>query len=149
VVRVRVEERKAWCARVYLRRGRRYSYLEVDLLDCRAQGLELLGLARDVARILYDRVISRSEAWSRALRRHPTVGSQVVRQLLEFIERGEVTYPGGTRYREVAPYYFKSPHVWTAASPSSVVVVAENRLVKTAMAEVEKLIEERLRARTP
>jgi hypothetical protein len=141
-----VEERKAGCAHVYLRRGQRYSYLEVNLIDCRAQGLELLSLARDVARLLYDRVISRSEAWARALQKHPIAGSQVLRQLLEFIERGEVTYAGNVKYPEVAPYYFKSPHVWVAASPSSVVVVAENRLVKKAVAEVAKLIEERLQA---
>jgi hypothetical protein len=139
-----VEERKAGCAHVYLRRGQRYSYLEVNLIDCRAQGLELLSLARDVARLLYNRVILRSKAWSKALQKHPIAGNQVLRQLLEFIERGEVTYAGNVKYPEVAPYYFNSPHVWVAASPGSVVVVAENRLVEDAVAEVERLLEERL-----
>jgi hypothetical protein len=142
-----VEERKVGCADVYVRRGQRYSHIEVDLLDCRPQGLELLGLARDVARLLYNRVILRSEAWSEALQKHPLAGTQVIKQLLEFIERGEVTYTGGVKFPEVALYFFKSPRVWTAASPSSVVVVAENRLVEAAVAEVERLIEERLNAR--
>ncbi len=139
-----VERRKVGCAYVIVERWQKYSRLEVDLIDCRSRGLELLDLARSVARLLYNRVILRSKAWSRALQNHPLAGSQVLRQLSEFIERGEVTYAGGVKYPEVAPYYFKSPRVWTATSPGSVVVVAENRLVEAAVAEVERLLEERL-----
>ncbi len=137
-----VEERKVGCAYVVVRRWWKYAYLGVDLLGCGSLGLELLDLARGVARLLYGRVILRSKAWSRALRRHPLAGSQVLRQLSEFIERGEVTYAFGVKLPEVAPYFFKSPRVWTGASPSSVAVVAERDLVKAAVAELERLLEE-------
>jgi hypothetical protein len=141
---VLVEENRVGCARVFVKRWRKYGYLEVDLLDCRPRGLEPLDLARDVARLLYGRVILRSEAWSKALRDHPLAGAHVVKQLLEFIERGEVACAGGARFPEVAPYFFKSPRVWTAASPSNVAVVAEKHVVEDAVAEVERLLGEKL-----
>jgi hypothetical protein len=139
-----VKQRKVGCADVYLRRGWKYAHLEVDLLDCRAQGLETLGLAREIVRLLYDRVILRSEAWARALLDHPVAGGHVIRELLEFIERGEVTYADGTKFPHVPLYFFENPRVWTSASQSRVVVVAERYIVEDAMAKVERLLEERL-----
>ena len=47
-----VEERRVGCARVFVKRWRKYGHLEVDLIDCRSRGLEPLDLARDVARLL-------------------------------------------------------------------------------------------------
>jgi hypothetical protein len=133
-----VEERKVGCAYVAVRRGRKYARLEVDLVWCK---FETLGIARDVARLLYDRVISRSEAWARALQKHPIAGTQVIKELLEFIVRGEVTHPDGARYHGVTPYFFKSPRVRIIAGRYWVSVVAERGLVEDAVAEVEKLLE--------
>jgi hypothetical protein len=141
------EERKAGCADVYVRRGRKYAHLEVDLIDCRAQGLETLGLVREVAKLIYERVILRSRAWARALQKHPIAGANVIKELLEFILRGEVTHPNGERHYGVPLYFFESPRVWTSASQYRVVVVAEKRIVEDAVAEVERLLEERLKAR--
>jgi hypothetical protein len=144
-----VKQRKVGCAYVAVRRGWKYAHLEVDLIDCKAQGLETLGVVRDVARLLYDRVISRSEAWARALLDHPVAGRHVISQLLEFIERGEVTYTGGVKYPHVPLYFFENPRVWTSAGQYRVVVVAERSIVEDAVAEVERLLEERLLEHMP
>jgi hypothetical protein len=139
-----VEERKVGCADVYVRRGQRYSHLEVDLILCKDQGLETLGLAREVAKLVYERIILRSEAWARALQKHPIAGTHVIKELLEFIARGEVTHPDGTRHHGITPYFFESPHIWITATQYRVSVVAEKRVVEAAVAEVERLLEERL-----
>jgi hypothetical protein len=143
VVRL-VRVRRIECTYVYVKRRWKYSLLEVDLADCQLQGLKTLDIAREVARLLYERVISRSEAWTRTLLDYPVVGRHVMRQLLEFIERGEVTHPDGRKTNHTTLYFFENPRVWTVASPSRVVVVAERYLVEDAVGEVEKLLEERL-----
>jgi hypothetical protein len=139
-----VKQRKVGCADVYLRRGWKYAHLEVDLIDCRGQGLETLGLCREVARLVYERIILRSEAWARALRKYPLDVMTVMKELLEFVARGEVIHPDGARDYGVPLYSFESPHIWIATSPIRVSVVAEKRVVETAVAEVEKLLEEKL-----
>jgi hypothetical protein len=130
-----VKQRKVGCAYVLVWRGWKYSHIEVDLILCKDQGLETLGVAREIVRLLYDRVISRSEAWARALKNYPVAGRYVTSQLLEFIE---------AKSPHVPLYPFKGPRVWTVASPSHVVVVAERDLVEDAVAEVERLLEELL-----
>jgi hypothetical protein len=144
-----VKERNVGCAYVAVKRGRKYSHLEVDLITCERRGVETLEIAREIARLLYDRVISRSEAWTRAILGHPVVSRYVIRQLLEFIERGEVTHADCTKYPQVPLYFFENPRVWTTASPSLVIVVAERDLVEDAVAEVERLLEARLLEHMP
>jgi hypothetical protein len=135
-----VKERNVGCAYVIVWRGWKYSHIEVDLIICKDQGLETLGIAREIVRLLYDRVISRSEAWARALQNYPVAGRYVTNQLLEFIE---------AKSTHVPLYPFKGPRVWTVASPSHVVVVAERDLVEDAVAEVERLLEARLLEHMP
>jgi hypothetical protein len=125
-----VKERKVGCAYVAVKRGRKYSHLEVDLIDCRAQDLETLDLVREIIWLLYDRVILRSEAWARALREPPI---HVIRELLESIASGYA-------------YFFKGPRIWVSASRSRASIVAESHVVREAVAEVERLLEERLQA---
>jgi len=139
-----VKQRKVGCADVYLRRGWKYAHLEVDLLDCRARGLETLGLAREIVRLLYDRGILRSEAWARALQKHPIAGTQVIKELLEFVVRGEVTHPDGARHHGITPYFFESPRVRIIAGRYWVSVVAERDPVEASVAEVERLLEHML-----
>jgi hypothetical protein len=141
-----VEERKVGCAYVAVRRGWKYARLEVDLVWCK---FETLGVARDVARLLYDRVISRSEAWARALQKHPIAGTHVIKELLEFVVRGEVAHPDGAKHHGITPYFFESPRVRIIAGRYWVSVVAEKRIVEDAVAEVERLLEERLLKHMP
>ena len=136
-----VEERKVGCAYVAVRRGRKYARLEVDLVWCK---FETLGVAREIASLLYDRVILRSEAWARALQKHPIAGTQVIKELLEFVVRGEVTHPDGARHHGITPYFFESPRVRIIAGRYWVSVVAERDPVEASVAEVERLLEHML-----
>jgi hypothetical protein len=142
-----VKQRKVGCAYVAVRRGWKYAHLEVDLIDCSSQGIETLGLCREVAKLIYERVILRSWAWARALQKHPIAGVYVIKELLEFVVRGEVAHPDGAKHHGITPYFFESPHIWITATQYRVSVVAEKRVVEAAVAEVERLLEERLEAR--
>jgi hypothetical protein len=125
------------CAYVFVRKGSKYTTLEVDLDGCQQQDT----IAREVARLVYDRVIARSEAWSRVLLDYPVEGRYIIGQLLEFIERGEVTLSDGRKARGVTLHFFKNPRVWVLAIPSHVAVVAEKHLVEGVVGEVARLLE--------
>jgi hypothetical protein len=135
-----VRSRRVGCAYANVWERQKYSTLEVDFIICADQGLDTLGLAREVIELLYDRVISRSEAWSRVLLDYRYLG----RWLREFIERGEVSLPDGHRSKTIPFHIFRSPRVWVSASRTLISLKAEKHLIEEVAGEVEKLLETKL-----
>jgi hypothetical protein len=115
--------------------------LEVDLIECADRGFDTLGLAREIVKLLYDRVISRSEAWHRVRLDY----RYVQEWLREFIERGEVVFPDdGHRYNGIPFHIFRNPRVWIAASSKHISLKAERHLIEKVVDEVKELVETKL-----
>ena len=116
------------CAYIFLRRGFKYATLEVDLDGCQLQST----IAREIAKLVYDKVISRSEAWSRVLLDYPVEGRAVIQKLLGFADGSS---------KGTGLHIFRKPRVWVLATPTHVTVVAEKHLVEATVGEVAKLLE--------
>ena len=132
--------RRVGCVFVNVWVRQKYSTLEVDFIKCIEQGLDTLGLAREVVKVLYDRVISRSDAWLKVLLYYPHVREW----LREFIERGEVLFPDGYNDKGIPLLIFQNPRVWIVVSGYRVSLRAEKHVIEEVASEVEKLIEAKL-----
>jgi hypothetical protein len=140
--------RRVGCAYIYLWTWRVYGKLEVDLLECQGRGFKTLDVVRELVKLLHDKVILKSRAWARALSKHKVAGAEVMRQVREFIEKGEVQLPHGLKEKCIPIYFFRNPDIWLAASEISVILKAEKRILENIVDEVERLIEKRLEVGT-
>jgi len=131
-----IRGRKVGCAYVNVWMQRKYSTLEVDFIKCAEQGLDTLGLAREVVKLLYDRVILRSDAWHKILLNC----RYVKRWLREFIERGEVLFADGYEDKGAPLIIFQNPRVWIGVSGKHISLRAEKHIIEEVVSEVEELI---------
>jgi len=130
-----VVRREIECAYVYVLRWRKYGELDVDLLICQDRGHETLDIAREIVKLLYDRVISRSNAWTRVFLKHSSRARKVLRYVREFVDR---------KSKSIPLYHTGNPIIWIVASPSHVGIRAERHLIEEVVGEVEKLLEAKL-----